>query len=170
MAIRLPRYGALDYNDVGQTGATSIAGTVAKTFQLPQDTDNVLLKLTASVIAGGVDATFQTTDDGGVTYYDVGRTSIVSNANGAAAQWLSMPVNGIGYRSAVQGQNSVAGATNTAVVLNTIGAASSLGQSQMSGLPILSQQGRVLLRYTAAVSGTDLARVQVITNSQSATA
>lgn len=172
MAIRLPLQTVLDYNDAGQTGATSVAGGVAKTFTIPQDTDNVLVKLTASVIAGGVSATFQTTDDGGVTWYDVQRSSIVSNANNTTAEWLSIPTTGTGYRSTVVGQNSVAGATNTAIALNTIGsaAASSLGVASGSGLPVMSQLGRVFLRYTAAVSSTDLARVQVKTAQQSATA
>ena len=82
-SIRLPLTTVLDYDDVGQTGATSVAGGVAKTFKIPQDADNIVVKLTASVIAGAVSATLQTTDDGGTTWYDVARTSVVSNANNA---------------------------------------------------------------------------------------
>ena len=63
MAIRLPLTTGLDYDDAGQSGVTSVAGGVAKTFRLPQDTDNIVVKLTASVIAGAVSATFQTSDD-----------------------------------------------------------------------------------------------------------
>lgn len=172
MAIRLPLQTVLDYDDVGQTGATSVAGGVAKPFLIPQDTDNVIVKLTASVIAGGVSATFQTSDDGGTTYYDVARTSVVSNANNTTAEWLTIPVIGHGFRSTVVGQNSVAGATNTAIALNTIGSAgaSTLGSASQSGLPVLGQQNRIFLRYTAAVSSTDLARVKVMVNQQSATA
>lgn len=162
MAIRLPLTTVLDYDDVGQTGATSVAGGVAKTFRIPQDTDNVVVKLTASVIAGGVSATFQTTDDGGTTWYDVARTSIVSNANNANAEWLNCGVNGTGMATGVNGfpANSIL----TVGIGNA--AASTLGVRQVSGLPIMSQYGRVFLRYTAAVSGTDLARVQVKVNSQ----
>lgn len=172
MSIRLPLQTVLDYNDAGQTGASSVAGGVAKTFTIPQDTDNVVVKLTASVIAGGVSATFQTTDDGGSTWYDVSRSSIVSNANNTTAEWLNIPISGQGFRSQVVAQTSVAGVTNTPIALNTIGAAaaSSLGVAQTSGLPIMSPTARVFLRYTAAVSSTDLARVQVKVNSQSATA
>lgn len=164
MAIRLPLTTVLDFNDAGQTGATSVAGGVAKAFLLPQDTDNVVVKLTASVIAGAVSATFQTSDDGGSTWYDVARTSVVSNANNTTAQFLSIPVVGAGVRT---------GNIQAASVISTgIGAAaaSTLAQGQVSGLPIMGVNNRVFLIYTAAVSSTDLARVQVKVNSQSATA
>ncbi len=173
MAIRLPLYGVLDYNDAGQTGTTSVVGGVAKTFMLPQDTDNVVVKLTASVIAGGVSATFQTTDDGGTTWFDVARTSIVSNTAGnALAEWLNISTITSGYRSTVVAQSSVAGTTNVPIGLNTVGSAgaSTLGSASASGLPILGPLNRIFLRYTAAVSATDLARVQVKANNQSATA
>lgn len=166
MAIRLPLTNVLDYNDVGQTGTTSVAGGVAKTFIIPQDTDNVVVKLTASVIAGGVSATLQTTDDGGTTWYDVARTSVVSNANNTTATWLSVPVVGAGIATA---QNGFPTASLLSVGVRST-AASTLAANQVSGLPIMSQQGRVFLIYTAGVSSTDLARVQVKVNSQSATA
>ncbi len=166
MAIRLPLQTVLSYNDVPQTGAGSVAGGVAKTFMIPQDTDNVLVKLTASVIAGGVSATFQTTDDGGTTWYDVGRTSVVSNANNTNAEWLSIPVIGTGIATGVNG-------FPTASLLSVAtgrAAASTLGVRQVSGLPIMGPLNRVFLQYTSAVSSTDLARVEVKVNSQSATA
>lgn len=171
MAIRLPLKTVLDVNNdaPGHGGPSSTAGGVAHTFTIPQDTDNIVLKLQSSVVGGGMDATLQTTDDGGSTWYDLGRTSTVSNANGTTAQWLSVPVEGFGFRSATQAQTSVLGSTNVGVALNTIGsaAASSLGQSQNSGLPVLSPLGRVFLRYTAAVSSIQSERVKVLVNSQS---
>ncbi len=166
MSIRLPLTTVLDYNDAGQTGATSVLGGVAKAFLLPQDTDNVVVKLTASVIAGAVSATFQTSDDGGSTWYDVARTSVVSNTGGNQnAQFLSIPVIGAGVRTGA----TFAGAS---IISAGIGApaASTLAQGQVSGLPILGINNRVFLIYTAAVSSTDLARVKVSVNSQSATA
>lgn len=163
MAIRLPLQTVLDYNDAGQTGTTSVAGGVAKTFTIPQDTDNVVVKLTASVIAGAVSATFQTTDDGGATWYDVARTSVVSNANNTNAEWLSIPVAGTGFNPSRPITGSVLTVTGRA-------AASTLGSAQFNGLPVMSPTGRVFLIYTAAVTSTDLARVQVKVNSQSATA
>lgn len=178
MAIRLPTQTILDVNDAGQTGATSVAGGVAFPFKIPQDTDNVVVKLYASVIAGGVSATFQTSDDGGITYYDVARTSIVSStgvsvlggfAGNSNAEWLSIPVMGVGAANVA---TSVVAAGSVVSFNTTTGnaAASSLGQKSYNGLPILGQQNRIFLRYTAAVSSTDLARVQVKVNSQSATA
>jgi len=164
MSIRLPLKTVLDYDDVGQTGVTSVAGGVAKAFLIPQDTDNVVVKFTASVVAGTADVTFQTSDDGGTTYYDVARTSLVSNANNTNAQWLSIPVVGAGVRTAVTQSASVISAGIGAA------AASTLAGQQVSGLPILGQANRIFIRYSAAVSSTDLARVKVLVNSQSATA
>lgn len=163
MSIRLPLQTILDYNDTPQSGAGSVAGGVAKTFILPQDTDNVVVKFTASVIAGGASATFQTTDDGGVTWYDVARTSIVSNANATTAEWLSIPVIGAGMATGVAGYPA-AGSILTVGIGSA--AASTLGVRQVSGLPILGQLNRVFLRYTAAVTSTDLARVKVLVNNQ----
>ena len=174
MSIRLPLRTVLDVNNsaVNATGPASTVGGVAHTFQLPQDTDNVVVKFTASVLAGAVSATLQTTDDGGTTWYDVARTSIISNAIAGNAEWISAPVIGFGFGANVPNQVSVVGFTNTGIVLNGIGsaAASSLGSRQNSGLPILSQQGRIFLRYTAAVTSILNERVIVSTNSQSATA
>lgn len=166
MSIRLPLQTVLDYDDVGQTGVTSVAGGVAQTFTIPQDADNIVVKLTASVIAGAVSATLQTTDDGGTTWYDVARTSVVSNANNTTATWVSVPVIGGGISTA---QNGFPTGSILAVGIRST-AASTLAANQVSGLPILSQQGRVFLIYTAGVSGTDLARVQVKVNNQSNTA
>lgn len=167
MSIRLPLQTILDYNDAGQDGTTSVAGGLAKAFKLPQDTDNVVVKLTASVIGGAVSATFQTSDDGGTTYYDVARTSVVSNANNTKAEWLSIPVVGAGVNPIVK---STANAGS--ILGGSIGsaAASVLGSREVSGLPILGQQNRIFLIYTAGVSSTDLARVKVMVNNQSATA
>ena len=172
MSIRLPLTGVLDVNNSTEVGSgpASTAGGVAHSFVLPQDTDNVIVKLTASVLAGGVSAVLQTTDDGGTTWYDVARTSIVSNANNAVtAEWLSTPVNGFGFNSNVQTQTSTVGTTNVGVALNAIGSAgaSTLGQKQNSGLPILSQQGRIFLRYTSAVTSIINERVRVYANNQS---
>ena len=173
MSIRLPLRVALDRNNSTEVGSgpASTAGGIGYAFTLPQDTDNVTVKFQASVLAGGVSATLQTTDDGGTTWYDVARTSIVSNANGTTAEWLNVSTNGLGFQNNVPNQTSVVGFTNTGIVLRSTGsaAASSLGVSGFSGLPLLSQQGRVFLRYTAAVTSVINERVTVMTASQSAT-
>lgn len=168
MSIRLPLTQVLDADDNGDLGAGSVAGAIVHTFQIPQDCDNVVVKFTASTVGGAVDASFQTTDDGGTTWYDVARTSIVSNANGQNAQWLNIPVSGPGFRSAVQAQTSVAGSTNVAVALNTIGSSpSALSQSQVSGLPLLSTTNRVRIRMTGDLTASPVLRTQVKANSQS---
>ena len=175
MSIRLPLRTVLDVNNSTEnaTGPASTAGGVANTFDLPQDTEAVVVKWTASVLGGGASAVLQTTDDGGSTWYDVGRTSIVSNANNAVtAEWLSVPVAGFGYR----GGNVIAStiAVNSVIlvsssVLNTIGSAgaSTLGSHSYSGMPILSQRGRIFFRYTAAVTSIINERVRVYAHTQS---
>jgi hypothetical protein len=163
MSIRLPLQTVFDYTHTNQ-GTTSVAGGWAYNFKLPQDTDNVVVKLVASVVAGGVSAIFQTSDDGGTTYYDVARTSIVSaNGAGAASQWMSIPTVSGGLRTAVTQSASVI----TAGVGSA--SASTLGSQQVSGLPVLGLQNRIFLISTG--NATDIsARVQVMVNNQSATA
>lgn len=166
MAIRLPLQTVLTATGSNERGAGSVAGGVPHPFLIPQDTDNVVLKFTASVAGAGYSAVFQTSDDGGTTYYDVARTSIVSNANSTTAQWLSIPVVGAGMATAVnQASSLLTAATGSA-------AASTLGSQQVSGLPILGQQNRVFVRITgnvtSAASNTYTAEVKV--NNQSATA
>lgn len=170
MSIRLPLQGAVSYQEVnGNTpGASSVAGGTPVPFTLTQDTDNVVVKLKASVSGGGYSAIFQTTDDGGTTWYDVARTSIVSNTGLAGgnqnAQWLSVPVVSSGVNTKVTFGGSI--------LTGTVGssAASTLGASQVSGLPILSPMNRIFLVSTGTITATSLLSVEVKVNSQSATA
>ncbi len=145
MAIRLPLQTIGQFTETNELGTNSVAGGIAHPFQLPLDTDNVVVKFTSSMVSGGASAIFQTSDDGGVTYYDVARTSIVSNAGATTgtAQWLSIPVLGYG----MTGMSSVVATGSIIGFGATIGAAaaSSLGSRQMSGLPILGIQNRVFI-------------------------
>jgi len=174
MAIRLPLKTVLDVNNtaINATGPASTSGGVANAFDLPQDTANVVVKLTASVMDGGVSALLQTTDDGGTTWYDLAETSIVSNATNAAAEWLSVPVAGLGVSTTANAVASAGTWTFPGSVLSATGSASAntIGQKTVSGLPILSQRGRVFLKYTAAVTSIINERVKVLVNDQSATA
>lgn len=163
MSIRIPQQGVIDITHTNQ-GSSSVAGGWAYPFQLPQDTDNVYVKMVASVTAGGISAVFQTSDDGGTTYFDVARTSIVSaNEVGAAPQFLSIPVIGGGIRTAA----TFAGAS---VISAGIGAvsASTLAQGQVSGLPVLGIQNRIFLQSAGNATAIS-ARVIVRANNQSAT-
>lgn len=175
MAIRLPLKVIETFTDTNELGAGSVSGGVAHLLTIPQDTDNVVVKMSASVKGTGISATFQTTDDGGTTWYDVARTSIVSDTKSGYEEWLTIPVQGHGFRSQVIGQNSVAGATNEAIALNTIGnapAASTLGSAQQSGLPLLSPTARIFIRINGDVTSAaaNLITTKVMVNSQSATA
>ena len=173
MGIRFPLKTVLSVdNGIIATGPASTVGGVAHTFTIPQDADNIVVKFNGSILGGGVSATLQTTDDGGTTWFDVSRTSIVSNA--ALPQWLSSPVIGIGVRTG--GVITSVVATGSVVsfgsVYGAIGnaSASTLGQLEVSGLPILSTQGRIFLRYTAAVTSIIAETVRVYVNSESGTA
>lgn len=177
MAIRLPLTTLLDYNQTTENGAgvagvnASVAGGQALAFLIPQDCDNVVVKFTASVAAGGASALFQTSDDGGSTWYDVARTSVISNANATTAEWLSTPVIGVGVRTGVVAPSVVA--TGSVVsfgsVYTAIGssAASTLAQRAVSGLPILGRNARVFVQYTAAITSIISMRATVSANSQS---
>lgn len=177
MAIRLPLTTLLDYNQTTENGAgvagvnASIVGGQALTFLIPQDTDNIVIKFTASVAGGGASAVFQTSDDGGSTWYDVARTSIVSNANPTTAEWLSTPVIGIGVATTVIAPSVVAvgSVQSFGSVYGAIGsaAASSLGQKSVSGLPVLGRSARVFVRYTAAITSVIAMRATVSANNQS---
>ena len=177
MSIRLPLRTVGTFSPAAaEVGAGSVNGVLSHTFTLPQDVDNVVVKFTASLVGGAYSAILQTTDDGGTTYYDVARTSIVTNANTTTAEWLSVPVNGFGYATTVIAPSVVAvgSVVTRGSILSTIGraGASTVGQRANTGLPILSQQGRIFVVITGditdAAANTYVATVSV--NSQSATA
>lgn len=165
MAIRLPLRTVASFSDDAEVGAGSVAGGVQHPFQLLQDTDSVVVKFTASIV-GAVSAVLQTTDDG-TTFYDVARTSVVSNANNTIAQWLAAPVMSAGINPIVN-SNGNAGS----ILGGTIGsaAASTLGSREVSGLPILSQQARIFIRITGNVTAAaaNSIRTTVYVNSQAA--
>lgn len=165
MAIRFPLTVAKSQTFTNEVGESSLVGGIPVPVVLPQDTDNVVLKLTASTIGGGVSAVFQTTDDGGSTWYDVGRTSIVSRATTATAQWLSIPVISPGVGTAVL-------QTTASVYTASIGNAASVAQQKMTGMPLLSQTARAFLILTGDHTtglGSSIT-VEIKVNSQSATA
>jgi len=167
MAIRLPLQTVGDFQDNGNIGAASVAGGIPHVFNIPQDTDSLIVKVTGSVAGAGVSVVLQTTDDGGNTWYDVGRTSVISNTGGDQnATFTAGFVNAGGISTAINGfpANSVlsVGIANTA--------ASTLGANQVSGLPLLSPLARTFTIVGAAVNGVASVRTQVKVQSQSATA
>lgn len=168
MAIRLPLQTVLSATGGNELGAGSVAGGIAYPFIIPQDTDNVVVKFTASTVSGGMSATFQTSDDGGTTWYDVQRTSVVTN--GALPEWLCIPTTNDG----VHNFSSVVATGSVQTIARTIGnaAASSLGVQEVSGLPILGVQNRIFVRITGNVTSatSNAYTAQVKVNQQSATA
>jgi len=158
MGIRFP---LKNIRVITDTGTSSVAtGTIA-TFNIPQDTDNVVLKLVTSITGGGASAFLQTTPDGGTTWFDVGRTSVVSSdGTERLAQFLSAPVISQGLRTGVNQANSI---LTVAVGSPT---ASLTGVQQMTGLPILGTLNRVVLSYSAAGTSNGVAYVDVLVNSE----
>jgi hypothetical protein len=162
LGIRLPLQTVLNYQEVnGNTpGASSVAGGTPLNFYVPQDSDNIVVKLVASVSGGGYSAFLQTTDDGGTTWYDVGRTSIVSNTAGNYnAVFLNAPVVG------AQAVNTIVGGS-ILTIAGTSAAASTLSARSTSGLPILGTLNRVFLVSTGTITATSMLSVQVKVNSQ----
>lgn len=170
MSIRLPLQTVLTAVGGNEVGAGSVVGGIAYPFLIPQDTDNVLVKFTASVAGAGYSATFQTSDDGGTTYYDVQRSSIVSNANNTTAEWMSVPV----ISGGVNAFSSVVAVGSVVTVNTTVGsaAASTIGVQEVTGLPIMGVQNRIFVRITgnATSAASNAYNAQVKVNSQSATA
>lgn len=171
MAIRLPLKVVLSSDNSTEVGAGSVLGGVAIPFVIPQDTDNIVVKFQAATAGGGASAILQTTDDGGTTWFDVGRTSVVSSAQGVLAEWLSVPIIGFGVRtnpSSVVATGSVLAGVDS----GAIGQAppSILAAKSYSGLPILSQQGRIFIVLQAGVSASTVLLTEVKVNSQAATA
>lgn len=168
MAIRLPLKTVIAQNNNDEVGAGSVNGVVAgAAFQLPQDTDNITVKLTATTAGGGISAMLQTTDDGGTTWFGLARTSIVSAATGDGVQWLSVPVAGFGIRGA-----SVISTVPSIVTGAITGNAnpSTLGsQGGYTGLPVLSPTARIVIQLQAGITSSSIL-TEVKVNSQSATA
>lgn len=168
MAIRLPLTTVLDVTD-SSTGATSIAGGIAYPFKLPQDTDNCVLAFSPSVVSAGISATFQTSPDGGTTWYDVARTSVAtSSAPGVGPQWISIPVVGGQEGRNIVTTSLIATGSLVGVAFNGTSGASTLSSGQSSGLPILGIQNRIFLIQQSGISASQGSRVQVLVNNQSA--
>ena len=165
MSIRLPYRTVLSVDDgLTATGPASVSGGVANAFLLPQDCDNIVVKYHASIMAGGASLTFQTSDDGGATWWDVARTSVISNGASVLAEWLSIPVVGIGMATI----SSVATSGSVLASNGTIGraGASTLAQKTASGLPILGVNARVFRQYGVAVTSIISESIRVSANSQ----
>lgn len=173
MSIRIGQPTVKTYTEVdGNTpGASSVSGGTVIAFTTPQDCDNFAVRLRASVTGGGYSAIWQTSPDGGTTFYDVSRTSIVSNTGLAGgtqnAEWLTVGTISSGVRIVP----SLIAAGSIVGVTGSIGraAASTLANGTSSGMPIFSTN-RVFLTCTTAITATSIVSVDIYANNQSATA
>lgn len=159
MAINNPVRVLLDATNTS-VGAGSVAGQFTYDFIVPTDVNTIAVRWRPSVITGHMSATLQTSPDGGTTYYDVARTSVMSIANANTAQWLVGTTVGTGLRTAVIQSASVITAG-----IGTAGA-STLGSQQTSGLPLLGQQARIALIMGGGVTVNDGSRVEVFATGQ----
>ncbi len=174
MGIRFPLTTVLDYNDSGNTGATSV---VSQTFRVPQDADNIIVKVPVTSINGTSPLAaiyLQTTDDGGTTWYDIARLPDVTQTaiTNASALWMNANVNGLGVRTTRATQVSVLGGGNGGSILAITGNASmrSLDAGTISGLPIMGPLNRIQISYAGTVALNAGLQVQVKVNSDSTTA
>lgn len=136
--------------------ATSTLTTVnsqSDTFVFPfQDFDGIIAKLTMTTLTntGSYTVYFQTTDDGGTTWYDMQASTVINSAStmtNAAAQWFTIPVNPTYF-------------VNKATLSDgTLAAAS-------SGIPLLSNQLRVKWAVTGTIT-TVSGKVVLSINNQS---
>lgn len=163
MSVRLPTQTILDVTNTS-VGVGSVAGGFAYPFNVSQDTDTIVVRFRPSVITGNMSATLQSSPDGGNTWYDLARTSVLSLANAQNAQWLVGTTITQGQRTAVTQAASVI----TAGIGSA--AASTLGSQQVSGLPILGIANRVFVIMGGGVTQNDGTRVEVFVPQQSATA
>lgn len=169
MGIRFPLTTVLDYNDAGNTGATSV---VSQTFRVPQDADNIIVKVPVTSISGTnpVAAIYvQTTDDGGSTWYDMARLpDVTGTIANAGALWASIPVNGFGIRTTQGPQVSVLGGGAGASILSITGNASMRGTAAQSqtGLPVLGPLNRIQISYAGTIATNTALQVQVKVNSE----
>lgn len=152
MSIRLPSQMVLD-----QTLAIT-TGTNTNTILLPQDTDNITILAWAPTLgATSDDIYFQTSPDGGTTWFDlcdIQFTGVTVQQNAKIATF------------------STVGAIDRSVALtnSAIGAAaaSTATANSYTGIPLMGQAFRVF--HKIGGSGASTIRVQVLANNQSATA
>lgn len=170
MGIRIPNQNIKSYSEVnGNTpGASSVLGGTPVPFNTPQDSDAFALSLRASVSGGGYSAIWQTSPDGGTTWYDVGRTSIVSNTGLPAgglqnAEWLF--VSNVGPSTKVV--PSLIATGSIVGVTGSIGkaAASTLAAGTMSGMPIFNTN-RAFLVSSGTITATSIVAVDIYAHNQ----
>lgn len=150
MSIRFPTQILLDQTMVTSSGIDN-TGTII----LPQDTDNVTVLTWAPTLGATTDDIyFQTSPDGGTTWYDMGNVQHTATSVQQNARIAMFSTSGAIDRSN-QATNSAIGAA----------AASTIGANLYAGVPIMGQAFRV--SHKIGGSGSNSIRVQVLCNNQS---
>lgn len=136
---------------------TNATVSTDSTFVLPNyDFDSITAKFTAASFSASEGSTFkcyiQTTDDGGTTFYDCARFSL-STTNGtitnANAKFINIPVS-VGTAAYIGNTSSGSITTDT-----------------VSGLPFLSNSGRVRWTLTNCNTAVISVTISLLANNQS---
>lgn len=156
MALRLPLQTVLDYNDSGNVGATSV---VSKTFTIPQDSDNIVLKVPLASVNGTapvVDIYLQTSDDGGTTFYDVAHLGLPSTVTSSVLAVTNAKALFVANSSQAVNASVISAPSIRGLAVNTA-----------SGLPMLGTIGQVQIAYSGTITTNNGVQVQVKVNNQS---
>lgn len=139
---------------------TNTSGVTNYDFFIPQDTDDVVVKLYTGATFTGTNPTLdvyvQTTDDGGATWYDVCHfPQLTAAALKAAAYWA--------FASAVGQAKRTQGASWLDIGVAT---SSSTGVAQYTGLPLMSTFMRIAIKYGGTQVANTGVEVRVYANHQ----
>lgn len=147
MSIRFPLQVVKSITD------TATTGTVNYPFLVPQDIDGVVVKVYTGTFTGTnptLDVYFQTTDDGGTTWYDVAHfPQFTAAVTKQLANWITIPVN-----------------CNVKTVPSTSGT-SQLAASLITPIPLLSKECNIVVKYGGTQLTNGGVEIRVLANSQS---
>ncbi len=151
MSIRFPQ------QVVKSLTLTTSTGVGTEIVTLPQDTDNVTIFAWCPTLgATSSDLFFQTSYDGGTTWYDMANTQFLATVTQANARILTFStITGKSKTGAVTGSNIGNAAPSSTLTNNYTG---------------LNLMGQVMRVYNAiGGSGATTVRVDIVANQQSAT-
>lgn len=147
MSIRFPLQTVKSITNTATTGTTNYP------FLVPQDIDNLVVKLYTGTFTGTnptLDVYVQTTDDGGTTWYDVAHFAQATAAiSKQLAEWITIPVN-----------------LTTKTVPSTSGS-SQLAASLVSPIPLLSKEVNIAVKLGGTQVANAGTEIRVYANSQS---
>jgi hypothetical protein len=158
MAFAAPAAGSRSILLVNDTN--TVAGTYTYPFTIPQDTDEIIAKISLASTWSGANAsqvTIQTSEDGGTTWRDVSNTNIgaatvAANMNNLNAHFIAIACANAGTG---RGASNYIGSVAASSLIAATVAASAVGVT--SGLPMLGTLGRVsIVLGTTATGGINV--------------